>query len=390
MVRLIFITFGFLTIFQPCCSQSGWKSIARLPSSRDQAVAFSIGSFGYVGTGNWGHVKDDFWRYDPTKDIWEEIASMPTGGRTGAFSFAIDGKGYVGGGLNDSLKRDWEFWEYDPEKNKWERKADIPTPNGDATATSFSIGHRGYLLSTYHKETFFEYDPYTDTWTTKAKFPGVARRHQVGFSIDNKGYIGTGYAGSDNGGTSSEFWEYDPINDLWTRKANVPGLPRIQGVGFGTNHRGYIGLGVAEGGIDLSDCWEYNPDLDKWKQIDDIEYHAWDAVGFSIRNIGYVGSGYSRTGKEFWKYTPETLSVGSIENKYLLNVYPNPVKELLQLKYSNHSLKSYSIFSLSGQRIKSGPLEGKSISVGGLPNGVYILTVRSNNYSINRIFVKTK
>ncbi|HEY5555781.1 hypothetical protein [Acetobacterium sp.] len=33
----------------------------------------------------------------------------------------------------------------------------------------------------------------TDTWTAKADFMGTARDGAVGFSIESKGYIGTGW-----------------------------------------------------------------------------------------------------------------------------------------------------------------------------------------------------
>ena len=40
---------------------------------------------------------------------------------------------------------------------------------------------------------FWEYDPVGNTWTQKADFGGTARYAAVGFSIGNKGYIGTGH-----------------------------------------------------------------------------------------------------------------------------------------------------------------------------------------------------
>ena len=39
---------------------------------------------------------------------------------------------------------------------------------------------------------FWEYDPVANTWTQKADFGGAARDSAVGFSIGSKGYIGTG------------------------------------------------------------------------------------------------------------------------------------------------------------------------------------------------------
>jgi len=56
-----------------------------------------------------------------------------------------------------------------------------------------------------------------DAWTQKTNFGGVTRYYSVGFSINNKGYIGTG---RDAGGALQDFWEYDPVLDTWTQKAN--------------------------------------------------------------------------------------------------------------------------------------------------------------------------
>ncbi len=45
-----------------------------------------------------------------------------------------------------------------------------------------------------------------NTWTKKADFDGVARIQAVGFSIGDKGYIGTG----GRVGYEKDFWEYNP------------------------------------------------------------------------------------------------------------------------------------------------------------------------------------
>lgn len=51
-------------------------------------------------------------------------------------------------------------------------------------------------------------------WTQKADFAGASRFQAVGFSIDGKGYIGTGSDVS----RKRDFWEYDPSTDTWDRK----------------------------------------------------------------------------------------------------------------------------------------------------------------------------
>ena len=48
------------------------------------------------------------------------------------------------------------------------------------------------MRSPYAKD-FWEYDPIANTWTQKADFGGTARAVAVGFSIGSKGYIGTGF-----------------------------------------------------------------------------------------------------------------------------------------------------------------------------------------------------
>ncbi len=59
-----------------------------------------------------------------------------------------------------------------------------------------------------------------DTWVQKADFGGTPRAEAVGFSIGNKGYIGTG---NGEGGEGKDFWQYDPATDTWTQKADFGG-----------------------------------------------------------------------------------------------------------------------------------------------------------------------
>jgi N-acetylneuraminic acid mutarotase len=55
-------------------------------------------------------------------------------------------------------------------------------------------------------------------WTQKADFAGGNRRFAAGFSIGEKGYLGTGY---NEGWTArKDFYEYDPATDTWTQIAD--------------------------------------------------------------------------------------------------------------------------------------------------------------------------
>src|SRR4051812_38785962 len=90
----------------------------------------------------------------------------------------------------------------------------------------------------------------TNTWIQKsdvghnaANFPEPpACDNAVGFSIGNKGYIGTGFNDKGLHATNS-FWEYNPDAGAWTQKADFGGAARIEAVGFSIGGKGYIGTG---------------------------------------------------------------------------------------------------------------------------------------------------
>jgi hypothetical protein len=186
----------------------------------------------------------------------------------------------------------------------WTQKSDF---GGSAryAAVGFSIGNKGYIGtgfdgSTYYKD-FWEYDPTNNTWAQKADFDGSARYTAVGFSIGSKGYIGTGFDGSTY---YKDFWEYDPTNNIWIQQADFGGSARNLAVGFFIGGKGYIGTGVDDS-IGYKDFWEYDPATNVWTQKADCGGTARAlAVGFSIGNKGYIGTGLSN--KDIWEYDPAT------------------------------------------------------------------------------------
>jgi len=274
---------------------------------RLQAVGFSIGTKGYIGTGGIGGFVNDFWEYDPSSNTWTQKANFGGTPRYGAVGFSIGAYGYIGTGYDTSdVRRD--FWKYDPSSNTWTQKASF---GGTARyeAVGFSIGTKGYIgtgedTSSNFVNDFWEYNPTTDTWTQKANFGGTPREYAVGFSIGAYGYIGTGY---DNTiGVQHDFWEYDPSVNIWTQKANFGGLARIWAVGFSIGSLGYIGTGENDFGTFCNDFWEYNPTADFWTQKANFGGTARkEAVGYSIGTQGYIGTGYDGSDKnDFWQYTP--------------------------------------------------------------------------------------
>jgi len=197
------------------------------------------------------------------------------------------------------------------ETNFWTQKADFA--GGDRCwAVGFSIGNKGYIGTgrdvVNYKQDFWEYDPSSNVWTQKADFPGAGREKAVGFSIGNKGYIGIGEDGDDN--IYQDFWEYDPSSNIWTKKADFPGGKRMDAVGFSIGNKGYIGTGYGNYYNSCQDFWEYDPASNKWTQKADFAGGSnVNAVGFSIGNKGYIGTGNSVGDyQDFWEYDPASNS----------------------------------------------------------------------------------
>jgi N-acetylneuraminic acid mutarotase len=187
--------------------------------------------------------------------------------------------------------------------NTWTQKANF----GGAprlVAVGFSIGNKGYIgtggIGGLAND-FWEYDPSSNTWTQKANFPGTPRYGAVGFSIGAYGYIGTGYDTSD---VRRDFWQYDPSSNTWTQKASFGGTARDEAVGFSIGTKGYIGTGYDTSANFVNDFWEYDPTTDTWTQKANYAGTTrMSAVGFGIGTKGYIGTG-SFFDDEFWEYDP--------------------------------------------------------------------------------------
>ncbi|MEO8067202.1 MAG: hypothetical protein ABI599_05880, partial [Flavobacteriales bacterium] len=317
-MRTILKTIALLTAFacaETGSAQNGWTQKADCGGgARRGAVGFSIGSKGYIGTGYaaGGGATSDFWEYDPTTDSWSQKANVNPQGIAYGVGLSIGNKGYIG-----SLP---SWWEYDPTTNTWTQKSNFGVTQQRINAIGFSIGSKGYVGTGQEvnpngpaTSDLWEYDPLTDTWTQRADFPGGGRAAAVGFTIGAKGYVGTG---SSSFADHNDLWEYDPVTDAWTQKADLSSSTRFDAVGFSIGTKGYVGTGRdAELNVTntYNDLWEYDPALDSWVQkVDFVGGDRTAAIGFSVGQLGYVGSGLingsiSNNGPitaDFWEFDP--------------------------------------------------------------------------------------
>ncbi|MBI4930251.1 MAG: T9SS type A sorting domain-containing protein [Bacteroidetes bacterium] len=309
---LIFFLFVIASEAKQSLAQGTWTQKANFGgTARWYAVGFSIGTKGYIGTGDDGSVpfKKDFWEWDQSTDVWTQKANFGGTARRKAVGFSIGTKGYIGTGDANTGGYQQDFWEWDQSTNVWTQKTNF---GGAARefAVGFSIGTKGYIGTGYdnffgpHYKDFWEWDQSTDVWTQKADFGGTARYVAVGFSIGTKGYIGTGDTSIYGGGFKKDFWEWDQSTNVWTQKANFAGKVGNNAVAFSIGTKGYIGTGRDTAGIDTQDFWEWDQSANVWTQKTNFGSTAREfAVGFSIGTKGYIGTGGDGNYKnDFWEY----------------------------------------------------------------------------------------
>ncbi|NAS10529.1 IPT/TIG domain-containing protein [Poritiphilus flavus] len=168
-----------------------------------------------------------------------------------------------------------------------------------------------YVYTATAENEFWEYDPLTEIWTKKGSFIGNRRDYPAQFSINEDIYIGIGSDFEPYTNIAyTDFYKYIPGTDSWVQISDLPldewgGKHRTETANFSVGGIGYITGGARNTGD--YDSWSFNPATDTWTQIADFPYAASYTVGFALNGSGYVtGTGYS--GKESWRYDISTNS----------------------------------------------------------------------------------
>ncbi len=241
--------------------------------------------------------------------------------RGAAVSFVINNMAYLGLGYNSDLtisNTDFDingflkdFWRYDPSMDRWYRIANFPG-NARNAAVAFSVNGKGYVGTGYDGNNklkdFWEYDPTSNTWTQKDDFIGGGRYSAVGFSLNNFGYVGTGYG--DDLVDKVDFYRFDPTaaaGSQWVKVQSI-GSKRRSATAFTYNNKAYVCSGF-NNGVFLTDMWEYDPTADNWtKKVALDSNSAWtivrqNASSFVMGDKGYVFLGEKSAAlSDVWEY----------------------------------------------------------------------------------------
>lgn len=282
---------------------------------REGAISFVIDGKAYFGTGNNGaECFYDFWEYQSESGTWVQKANIPyKTAQTNSVGFAIGKYGYVAGGVkysNGKVEKTRTMWRYNSQTNIWDKAADFPSEFCKSSSV-FVIDGKAYVgggKSTFEGTQFFCYSPSTDIWRQIAPIPQRVSE-AAAFSVNGKGYVCTGV--SENKVQNFVF-EYEPMSDKWTRKADFQGQARNNAMSFVLNNEGYI-AGGCNSNIFFDDCWKYDAINDQWIEMkSNVALQRANGIAFSLENSYnsthvFVGTGIlpNRTStNDLWEYLP--------------------------------------------------------------------------------------
>lgn len=242
------------------------------------------------------------------QNIWNQKSLFPSTTRVGSFSFTLNGKGYVGTGINFTTLAVQDFWQYDDLTDTWTQKANFPVAL--YSASSFVINDTAYVTCGWLNTTgnsvnihTYYYDLANDAWVQVADYPGTPIYNGIGLSIKGKGYVGIGYKPYNN-----ELWQYNPDSDVWIQKANFPGSMRSTCVNFSIEDKGYVGGGAYEPTLTaFDDFYEYNPDSDSWTQLPNLPgggRYAASSFVLGEDQDAYIACGYNYSNylNDVWRF----------------------------------------------------------------------------------------
>jgi N-acetylneuraminic acid mutarotase len=375
---------------QVLAGQNTWTQKTNYPGGAIYfGSSFVINGEGYVGKGYSG---SDFWKFNPQTNQWTAIADFPPDPYQ-IRTFSVGSYGYVIAYLDNAGIWETQVWQYNPLGDQWVKKNNFPGP-GRADALALSIGDYGYYglgnVGSPYNTDFWKYSPVDDLWIRVSDMPCGSRAAAV-FSIDNKGYICCG-ENNFSGSFSNDVWMYNPVLDSWTQNNDFSGGGRIFPTGFSIGSKGFLGTGVkiATGfGSGYSrDFWEYDPITDTWTQRADLGGPTRSgAVGFNLGDKGYIATGYDgymnvTPWDDLWEYSPVTTGFPET-NSFAFRIFPNPATNMITIRSNSPKLVNCKIFNNFGILVLRKEIELKevfNVDISLLNNGLYILEISDEKF----------
>ena len=204
---------------------------------------------------------------------WVELSPMPDNRQlAGSGYFLIDSDFYVSGGEpGGGYTTSNTVWQYHIPSDSWQQKRNLPF-GGAGTTCSFVLNGKGYFLTSRDSarngdcdNMLWQYDPNDDMWTRKADFPDSPRQGNSVFICRGKAFVGQTLGCTSD---DSHFWEYNPVQDQWTQIATLPGSPRARSSSIAVFSDSAYLFGGMDGNANFYNIfWKYNASQDSWTNM---------------------------------------------------------------------------------------------------------------------------
>lgn len=364
-------------------------------TQRDDGTSFTIYNKAYCGTGlqvGWSTTRD-FYSFDFDTESWSSIASLPVGKeRQYATAFSFNGFGYVCGGTNTNALND--MWMYNPTDNSWIEKTSKPGM-GLSGSTSFVIDSIAYIIGGNNSNTqasneVWSYNLQADEWQQKTNFPYGGRWRSCGATLNSKGYL---LFGKDNNGNyDNKLYEYNSDLDTWSIISEFPNIGRTYSSLNSVQSNLVVFGGLDSNNFYYNDLWYFQLADSSWHQQNSLSsFGRKGGMSFSSYSTFYYATGIDAQNnrlKETWKVENPT-NIDDLKTLSNINIYPNPAKDIINIRLDGKEGYNLSIYNTYGQQIIN-LINYKSniINIDKLESGIYYLKLDSDRFTKKTKFIK--
>ncbi|MCF6351368.1 MAG: hypothetical protein L3J06_00005 [Cyclobacteriaceae bacterium] len=205
----------------------------------------------------------------------------------------------------------WTFQGGTPENSSEENPGIIVYDNAGDFTVSLTI--TSGMESNTHEILFSITSSKESEWSVylkKGEIPFSNRYGMVSFVIDKVAYMGGGTTTSSSSGALGSFYALDLETKEFTQINTFPGGSINWGVGFSINNMGYVGSGNING-VRSNQFYKYDPSTGEWSQITDFPgtERNWTTLvvheGKAYYGLGAFGGSSSKL-DDFWVFDPNT------------------------------------------------------------------------------------
>ena len=387
-ILLLLLAFNYLP------AQPTWQIKTPMPIGKKEitdAVCVLEGKI-YIlgGTTSNGNISNSLEVYDPATNSWTSLAPYPLSVWRASMA-ALNGKLYAMGGYQSLSPFPFsptdKMYAYDPGMDTWTAQQSMLGVRGSAASVVLNGqihligGANNSALNSHHI-----YDPGSDSWSIAPNNLNEARSGLTAATINGKIYATGGYILSGGVQSKSSAEVFDPATNSWSMVAAMP-VTKLGISSAVVQEKLYI-----FGNENTANVLVYDITSNSWSQSLSLPRNI-NFAGATVLNevIYLMGGGAVNLATDgiddMYCLSPIVSSVDLPDDTWSINVYPNPVSDLLQLAISSthHTFADQYIVQLysgTGKLLSqkhSNTTKGTlTISMTHFATGIYWLVLKSS------------